>query len=115
MISILLSPDRSEIVAPIPDRELNVFESFIGVETGKQYEAAFLRTDQDPEITEQKLTVLSDIRQTMQLFSPTDTGTADVISMIVRAMLTVAERLAESGYSEGDVISVGDVNATRKE
>lgn len=109
-ISILIAPDKSEMVIPILNKEMDCVHLFVGVESAKLYDMAVLRHDQEVPLVRKRLEKISNLGKIISWFALTDQQHARLTDVTVDWMIGSAERLRALGYGPEAIVSLQDVN-----
>lgn len=109
-LDILIAPNGSEIVFPIPSPDGKVMRAFIGIQTARTYGMAKLRCDQAAEDMAMRVMKLSNWADIVQWFGLT-TEQCDRLSLRGNEwMVTAAMALRAEGFANDDTVSLADIN-----
>ena len=109
-VSILISPDRSEMVIPLFNREFTMVSAFVGVQSAKVYQGARLRNDQQFDLLEARLMDYSNFPTLVSWFAMTGPQTTQLINVAVNWMLGVAKGVSDMGHEGEQTISLFEAN-----
>lgn len=107
-IPVLLSPDGSEMVAPMHDASFMTYHAFMGFETGKLYETAMIRIGQQFDDVAKRLQTISNLGNIAGLFCIDDSSHIEIVGYLTNGMLNLAHECVDDGVTDGQYIRAGE-------